>query len=47
AGQATVPLIVLTNRAAQGRVDAAVAEIEALDTITGQVVRIRVEPLDG
>ena len=47
AGQATVPLIVLTNRAAQVRVDAAVAEIEALDTITGQVVRIRVEPLDG
>jgi|TARA_R100000005_G_scaffold95984_1_gene79898 homoserine dehydrogenase len=46
-GQSTVPLIVLTNRAAQGRVDAAVAQIEALDTIAGQVVRIRVEPLDG
>ena len=47
AGQTTVPLIVLTNLAAQGRVDAAVTQIEALDTIAGQVVRIRVEFLDG
>jgi len=46
-GQATVPLIVLTNRAAQGKVDEAVAKIEALDTIAGKVVRIRVEVLDG
>ncbi|MEQ8802979.1 MAG: ACT domain-containing protein, partial [Haliea sp.] len=46
-GQATVPLIVLTNRAAQGKVDEAVTKIEALDTIAGKVVRIRVEVLDG
>ena len=46
-GQATVPLIVLTNLAAQGKVDEAVTKIEALDTIAGKVVRIRVEVLDG
>ena len=46
-GQTLVPLIVLTNRALQGSVDTAVELIEALDTINGKVVRIRVEPLDG
>jgi homoserine dehydrogenase len=46
-GQTLVPLIVLTNKALQGSVDTAVELIEALDTINGQVVRIRVEPLDG
>ncbi len=46
-GQTLVPLIVLTNRAAQGSLDQAVASIEALDSIAGEVVRIRVEPLDG
>ncbi len=47
AGQLRVPLIVLTNRAAQGRVDDAVQQIEALDSIAGRVTRIRVEVLDG
>ncbi|QIB66863.1 homoserine dehydrogenase [Kineobactrum salinum] len=47
AGQVRVPLIVLTNRAAQGRVDDAVEQIEALDSIAGRVTRIRVEILDG
>ena len=46
-GQTLVSLIVLTNKAAQGRVDAAVRLIEALDTINGKVTRIRVESLDG
>jgi len=46
-GQILVPLIVLTNRAAQGSVDSAVCAIEALDTINGKVTRIRVEELDG
>jgi homoserine dehydrogenase len=46
-GQTLVSLIVLTNKAAQGRVDAAVSLIEALDTINGKVTRIRVESLDG
>ena len=42
-----VPVIVLTNTASQGCVDAAVTAIEALDTITGEIARIRVEVLDG
>lgn len=46
-GETRVPLIVLTNTAAQGKVDAAVNAIEALDTITGEIARIRVEELDG
>jgi homoserine dehydrogenase len=46
-GETRVPLIVLTNRAAQGSVDAAVQAIEALDSITGEITRIRVEALDG
>jgi homoserine dehydrogenase len=46
-GQTRVQLIVLTNQAAQGRVDRAVSAIEALDTIAGRVTRIRVEALDG
>lgn len=46
-GETRVPLIMLTNRALQGSVDQAVAAIEALDTISGEVTRIRVEALDG
>lgn len=46
-GETRVPLIVLTNKARQGNVDTAVEGIEALDTITGEVTRIRVEALDG
>ena len=46
-GQTRVSLIVLTNKAAQGSVEQAVGAIEALDSISGKVVRIRVEPLDG
>jgi homoserine dehydrogenase len=46
-GETRVPVIVLTNTAAQGSVDAAVAAIEALDSITGEIARIRVESLDG
>lgn len=47
AGETRVPLIVLTNNARQGCVDTAVAAIEALDSISGEVTRIRVETLDG
>jgi homoserine dehydrogenase len=46
-GQTRVQLIVITNKAIQGSVDKAVADIEALDTIAGKVTRIRVEQLDG
>ncbi|HEY7775472.1 MAG TPA: homoserine dehydrogenase [Kineobactrum sp.] len=47
AGQTRVPLIVLTNRAPQGKVDIAVRQIEELDSVAGSVTRIRVEVLDG
>ena len=46
-GESRVPLIVLTNKARQGNVDIAVQGIEALETISGEVTRIRVEALDG
>ncbi len=46
-GQTRVQLIVITNKAVQGNMDKAVAAIEALDTISGKVTRIRVEELDG
>jgi homoserine dehydrogenase len=46
-GETRVPLIVLTNSAAQGSVDTAVNALEALATITSEVTRIRVEMLDG
>ena len=46
-GETRVPLIVLTNKAAQGCVDSAVKAIESLGSITGEIARIRVEALDG
>jgi homoserine dehydrogenase len=47
AGQATVPVILLTRRVREAHMNDAIAQIEALDTIAGKVVRIRVEPLNG
>ena len=47
AGENRVPVIVLTNKAAQGRLEAAVTAIEALDSIAGKIASIRVETLDG
>ncbi|MFT4520811.1 MAG: homoserine dehydrogenase [Halioglobus sp.] len=46
-GASAVPVIILTNSAVQANVDKAVAAIEALDTIVGEIARIRVETLDG
>ncbi|QFU75514.1 homoserine dehydrogenase [Halioglobus maricola] len=46
-GETRVPLIMLTNKAIQGNVDTAVAAIESLESISGEVTRIRVEALDG
>jgi homoserine dehydrogenase len=46
-GQARVPIIVLTNIAAQGALETAVDAIEALESITARISCIRVEPLDG
>lgn len=46
-GQDHVSLIMLTNRALERDLRAAVVEIEALDTVSGAVVNIRVETLNG
>lgn len=44
-GETTVPLIMLTRRVQEHRIDAAIREFEALDSIIGSVQRIRVETL--
>ncbi len=41
-----VPLILLTGRVEEGHMNAAIERIEALDSITGTVTRIRVEYLE-
>jgi len=46
-GQQNVPLIILTSRAIEKQLEQAVKSIEALETILGDVARIRVESLDG
>jgi len=46
-GQDHVPVIILTNRTVERQLVAAVAQLEALDSIDGEVVRIRVESLAG
>jgi homoserine dehydrogenase len=46
-GQEHVSLIILTSRAIERQLSAAVAQIEALDAIAGTVTRIRVESLEG
>ena len=44
-GQSRVPLILLTSVVVEKNMNAAIAEIEALDSIEGQVTRIRMEHL--
>ncbi|HEY0892778.1 MAG TPA: homoserine dehydrogenase, partial [Cellvibrio sp.] len=44
-GESTVPLILLTNQVQDKKLTAAIRSIEALDSITGSVQRIRVEAL--
>lgn len=46
-GVGTVPLIVLTSRAAERVLMDAIDKLEALDSVKGKVVRLRVEALDG
>ena len=46
-GESRVPVIVLTNTAAQGSLETAVAAIENLSSIAGKIACIRVETLDG
>lgn len=44
-GQETVPVIILTNRAVEGKMAEAIRQIENLDTVGSKVARIRVETL--
>lgn len=46
-GATTVPVVMLTDVALEGRLDKAVSAIESLETIVAPVVRIRMENLDG
>jgi homoserine dehydrogenase len=46
-GDNTVPLVMLTQSVIEKQLNKAIAEIEQLDTVFGQVMRIRVERLDG
>jgi homoserine dehydrogenase len=46
-GETHVPLVMLSHRVQEGRMNRAIAEIESLDGIIGEVVRIRMEPLEG
>ena len=46
-GDTHVPLIMLSHRVLEGRMNQAIAHIEALDSVKGEVVRIRVEHLAG
>jgi homoserine dehydrogenase len=43
----TVPLVMLTQRVLEKQLNQAISAIEQLDSVSGQVMRIRVERLDG
>jgi homoserine dehydrogenase len=43
----TVPIVILTNRALEKKLNAAITAIEALADVSGKVMRIRVEPFEG
>jgi len=46
-GETHVPLVMLTHRIIEGQMNQAIARIEALDSVLGSVVRIRMENLSG
>ncbi|MCF7976846.1 MAG: homoserine dehydrogenase [Chromatiaceae bacterium] len=46
-GETTVPLILLTHRIEEAAMNRAIARIEAFDGVSGKVVRIRMEGLEG
>ena len=45
AGEDHVPLIILTDRVVEKSLDSAVAQIQQMDSIAGEITRIRVESL--
>jgi homoserine dehydrogenase len=46
-GETHVPLVMLTHRVLEGRMNQAIAEIERLGSVQGNVMRIRMETLAG
>ena len=46
-GASVVPLIMLTHRIAEKKMNSAIAQLEALDAIEGKIMRIRCEHLDS
>ncbi len=46
-GEEQVDIIMLTHRAVEKNINAAIARIEELPTVTGKVTRIRLEELGG
>jgi homoserine dehydrogenase len=47
AGETHVPLIMLTHRVLEARMNRALGRIAALDVVQGEIVRIRMEALAG
>jgi len=47
AGESTASIILLTQRIREGQMDQAIAALEALESVTGEVTRIRVESLSA
>jgi homoserine dehydrogenase len=45
-GETQVPLVMLSHRVMERKMNAALEQIEALDSVHGEVVKIRMEPLD-
>ncbi len=46
-GDTHVPLVMLTQKVLEGKMNQAIDKIEALDSINGEIVRIRLEQLEG
>lgn len=46
-GEVDVPLVMLTHRVREGRMNEALAQIEQLNSVRAKVMRIRLEPLAG
>ncbi len=46
-GDSDATIIMLTHRVLEGQMDQAIAAIEALDSISGEIMRIRLETLDA
>ena len=43
----TVPIVILTHKALEKKLNLAIAAIEALDDVSGEVMRIRVESFES